>query len=166
MRSFSDTEGRQWNVKGTLGVFERIKQMTEVDMLDLPTTQQCLRQISDPFVLGKVLYATCQDQCESRNVTPEQFADGFNADTLHEATNALLEEVVFFCRKDVRPALTMVLEKARKADDRMVAQMESRMAELETEIDAAVEAMLTTTSSATSSPALSASTQEIGPSAA
>lgn len=162
MRTFTDTEGRQWTIRGTLGAFERIKQMTEVDMLDLPTTQECLRQIADPFTLGKVLYAACHDQCDARGVSPEQFADSFTADTLHEATDALLEEVVFFCRKDVRPALTMMLNKARKADERIIQKMESRMVELESEIDAAVEAMWTTTSSPTSSPESSASTQENG----
>ena len=63
MKTFTDTEGRLWNVKGSLGAFERVKTSTGVDMLDLPSTQNCLKQISDVFLLGRVLYAMCEDQC-------------------------------------------------------------------------------------------------------
>ena len=165
MKTFTDTEGRLWNVKGTLGAFERVKTSTGVDMLDLPSTQNCLKQIADVFMLGKVLYAMCEDQCESRGITPEQFADGFNADVLVEASNALLEEVVFFCRKDLRPAMQMALDKARQADERMVETMRSRVQFMEREMDLAMESMLTSTASATSSPGSSASTPANGRSA-
>lgn len=157
MKSFTDTEGRVWSIRGSLGAFERAKMLAGVDMLDLPTTQNCLKQINDVFTLGRVLYAMCQDQAEARGLTPEQFADGFNADTLHEASNALLDEVVFFCRKDLRPALQMALEKARQADARVVETMQSRVQAMEKHMDAAIESLLTSTSSATSLPESSVS---------
>lgn len=162
MKSFTDTEGRIWSIRGSLGAFERVRTLTGVDMLDLPTTQNCLKEINDVFTLGRVLYAMCQDQVEARGITPEQFADGFNADTLHEASNALLDEVVFFCRKDLRPALQMALEKARQADAKVVETMQSRVKFMEKEMDAAIESLLTSTSSATSLPASSESTQANG----
>lgn len=165
MKTFTDTEGRLWNIRGSLGAFERVKSLTGVDMLDLPTTQNCLKEINDVFTLGRVLYAMCQEQADGRGVSPEQFADAFNADTLHEASNALLDEVVFFCRKDLRPALQMALEKARQADAKVVETMQSRVQYMEREMDVAIERMLTSTSSATSSPASSASTQANGRSA-
>jgi len=99
MQTFTDTEGRLWNIKGTLGAFERVKTSCGVDMLDLPTTQSCLKQISDVFTLGRVLYVMCEEQANYRGLTPEQFADGFNADVLHAASEALIEEVIFFAGK-------------------------------------------------------------------
>lgn len=165
MKAFTDTEGRLWSIRGSLGAFERVKTLTGVDMLDLPTTQNCLKQINDVFTLGRVLHAMCQDQAESRGLTPEQFADGFNADTLHEASNALLDEVVFFCRKDLRPALQMALDKARQADAKVVETMQSRVKHMEIQMDSAIESLLTSTSSAMSLPASSESTQESGRSA-
>lgn len=162
MKSFADTEGRIWSIRGSLGAFERVKSLTSVDMLDLPTTQNCLKAINDVFTLGRVLYAMCQDQVESRGLTPEQFADGFNADTLHEASDALLDEVVFFCRKDLRPALQMALDKARQADAKVVETMQSRVKFMEKEMDAALESLLTSTSSATSLQESSESTPQNG----
>lgn len=166
MKTFTDTEGRLWNVKGSLGAFERVKTSTGVDMLDLPSTQNCLKQISDVFLLGRVLYAMCEDQCEARGITPEQFADGFNADVLVEASNGLLEEVVFFCRKDLRPAMQMALDKARQADERMIETMRSRVQFMEREMDLAMESLLTSTDSATSSQESLESIPANGPSAA
>ena len=162
MKAFTDTEGRLWSIRGSLGAFERVKTLTGVDMLDLPTTQNCLKEINNVFTLGRVLYAMCQDQVESRGLTPEQFADGFNADTLHEASNALLDEVVFFCRKDLRPALQMALDKARQADAMVVETMQLRVHHMEKEMDLVIENLLTSTSSATSLPASSESTPENG----
>lgn len=150
VKTFMDMEGRSWNVRGTLGVFERIKTSTGVDMLDLATSQKCLEQISDVFTLGKVLYAACVDQCESRGISPESFADAFNADTLHAATDALLDEVIFFCRSDLRKPLEMALGKARAADAMAVESIKARMPEVEKRLDEAmVEMVSTRTKSAT-----------------
>lgn len=165
MKTFTDTEGRIWNIKGTLGVFERIKTSTGVDMLDLPTTQSCLKQISDVFMLGRVLYTVCEEQCEQRGISPEQFADGFNADVLHAASEALIEEVIFFCRKDLRPALQMAFDKAKVAERKAAEAMQARIDSIGKEMDSALASYLTYTEPATSSPESSASTQENGRSA-
>ena len=166
MKTFTDTEGRLWNVKGSLGAFERVKTGTGVDMLDLPTTQQCLREISDVFKLGKVLYCMCEDQVVARGIAPEQFADAFNADTLYEASNALIEEVIFFCRKDLRPMMQMALDKAKEAETRAIAAMKERVETMGQELDTAMASLSTFTDSATSSAASSASTPANGRSAA
>lgn len=166
MKTFTDTEGRHWNIKGTLGAFERVKTACGVDMLDLPTTQKCLQQISDVFALGRVLYVMCEDQCQERGVTPEQFADAFNADTLHAASEALIEEVIFFCRKELRPALQMALDKARQAERKMLDTVKERIGSMEREMDAAIANLSTSTDSATSWPESSASTPANGRSAA
>lgn len=166
MKTFTDTEGRLWNVKGSLGAFERVKTGTGVDMLDLPTTQQCLREISDVFKLGKVLYCMCEDQVTARGLTPEQFADAFNADTLYEASNALLEEVIFFCRKDIRPMMQMAMEKAKQAETRAIEKLKERTVAMSDDLDEAMESLWTSTDSVTSSAESSASTQASGRSAA
>jgi hypothetical protein len=162
VRSFKDVHGTTWDIAGTLGAFERVKTQTGVDLLDLPTTQKSLTQLGDPFTLGHVLYQFCASQAESRGVSPEKFYDLFNADVLHEASTAILEEVVFFCRKSVRPALQMALEKAKAADEKVAEIVMARMEEIGRQMDEA----LTSTSSAMSSPELSASIQQTGLSAA
>jgi hypothetical protein len=166
MKTFTDVEGRHWNIRGTLGTFERVKTATGVDMLDLPTTQQCLRDISDVFKLGAVLYVVCEQQAQERGISPEQFSDSFNADTLHAAADALIEETIFFCRSDVRPALEMAYEKAKLAEKKAVEVMQTRLAALGKEMDAALENLSTPTDSVTNLPESSASIPASGRSAA
>lgn len=162
MKSFRDINGTTWDIAGSLGMFERIKTQTGVDLLDLPTTQKSLSQLGDPYTLGHVLYQFCAGQAESRGVAPEKFYDLFNADVLHEASTAILEEVVFFCRSNVKPALMMALEKAKAADEMVAEMVRGRMEEIGKQLDDA----LISTNSAMSSPASSASTQANGRSAA
>jgi hypothetical protein len=151
VKSFTDTQGRVWDVAGSLGAFERVKSQCGVDVLDITSTQESLRQLQDVFTLGRVMYQMCAAQAEQRGISPESFAEGFNADVLHEASNALLDEVVFFCRKEMRPMLQMALEKAKAADQRMMQKVAARTQEIETEMDRALESLSTSTAPATSS---------------
>lgn len=162
MKSFTDTQGRVWDVAGSLGAFERVKTQCGVDLLDITSTQESLRQLQDVFTLGRVLYQMCSSQCQQRGITPEQFAEGFNADTLNEASNAVMDEVIFFCRKEARPMLTMAMQKAREADRRMMERVAARTEELAAEMDKAMENLFVSTVPATSSPESSASTPQNG----
>lgn len=162
MKSFRDINGTTWDITGGLSVFERVKTQCSVDLLDLASTQHCLTQLSDPYTLGHVLYQLCAAQAESRGIAPEKFYDLFNGDTLREASNAILEEVVFFCPSAMRPGLTMALEKAKQAEARMAQMILDRMDEVGREMDAA----LASTNSATSLRGSSGSTQANGRSAA
>jgi hypothetical protein len=164
MRSFKDATGREWEIAGSLLTFQRIRSNCGVDMLTLPTTQECLKQIQDPYTLGRVLYEACAEQCERRGVSPEAFAGAFNADALTEATDALVGETIFFCRKDLRPALTMAFEKAKAADRRAVERMTTNLPRIGQMMDAELDRMAIPIGSATSSPESSVSSQPGGPS--
>lgn len=162
MKTFRDMQGDVWQIAGRLTLFEQVKTAAGVDLLDLATTQKSLVQLSDPFTMGHVLYLMCAEQAEARGLSPEQFCDRLNGDALAEAGTAIMEEVIFFSRKAVRPALEMAMEKALAADLRMTEMLQNRMGDLAAQLDAA----LIHTSSVTSSPASSESTPANGRSAA
>lgn len=157
MRSFTDAQGRQWEIAGTLATFERLKAGCGIDMLTLPSTQECLRQIQDPYTLGRVLYEVCSGQCEKRGLSPEEFANGLTADVLVQATDALIQETIFFCRSDLRPALTMAYEKAKARDKRAMESLAMRLPTIGQMMDAALDRMDAPTGSAMSSQESSAS---------
>lgn len=162
MRSFKDSTGREWGINGSLHTFQRIKTACGVDMLTLPTTQECLKQIQDPYTLGRVLYEACADECQRRGVSPEQFAHGMNADVLASATDALVEETIFFCRSDLQPALSLAYDKAKAMDRRAVERLTRNLPEIGRMMDAELERMEIPTGSATSSAGLLASTHQDG----
>jgi hypothetical protein len=157
VRTFSDAHGQQWEIAGNLATFERVKTATGVDMLTLPTTQECLKQVADPYTLGRVLYEVCAGQCEKRGISPEEFAGGLTADTLADATDTLIQEAIFFCRSALRPALTMAHEKAKARDRQAMESLAAKLPTIGRMMDAALDRMEIPTGSATSSPEFSAS---------
>lgn len=162
MKTFKDRHGNEWEIDASLGAYERVRDLCGVDLTDMASTGKCLEQMVDPFVLGAVLWVFCQKQAEGRGLTPEQFRDCFNGDTVHNATEALIDEAVFFCRAPMRPALQMAVDKSRQADQRMVGAINQNLDKIGAAIDKAL--LSTFTDSATSLAGLSASTHGPGPS--
>lgn len=162
MKTFKDRHGNEWEIDASLGAFERVRDLAGVDLTDMASTGKCLEQMADPFVLGGVLWVLCQRQAEKRGMTPEQFRDCFNGDTVHEATEALIDEVVFFCRAPMRPALQMAVDKARAADQKMVGAINANLGRIGEAIDRAL--FSTFTDSVTSSAESSVSIHDRGPS--
>lgn len=165
MSKFTDGSGRRWEIAGTLLTWERVKRDAGVDMLTLTTTQECLRAIDDPYTLARVLYACVADQAESGNVTPEQFAAGLTADALSEASDALIEAAIFFCRSRLRPALTAAHRAAKAREEKEIQRIEKSLPHIEAQMERALASMETPIDSATSSAESSESTPEAGRSA-
>ena len=163
--TFTDGTGRQWEIESSLLTWERVKSETGVDMLTISTTQECLRQIDDPYTLGRVLFEAVAEQAASLGVSGDQFKRVVTADNLDEAANALIEAAIFFCRSRLRPALTMAFKKARERQEREIARIEKSLPDLERRMEQALESTETSTASVTSSAGSSASTPADGPSA-
>lgn len=160
MKTFKDRHGNEWEIDLSLGSCERVRDSAGVDLTDIVSTQATFSKLSDPFVLGAVLWVLCERQAEKRGLGPEEFRDCFNGDTVHQATEALIDETVFFCRAPMRPALQLAVEKARQADQRMVAAINANLDQLGREMEETLAAM--STGSVTSSAGSSASTPAPG----
>jgi hypothetical protein len=160
--SFMDNAGRTWEIASSLLTWERVKREAGVDMLTLSTTQECLRQIDNPYTLGRVLYEAVSDAAAAKGVSGEQFAAGMTADNLDAAAHALIEAAIFFCRSRLRPALQAAHRAAKARDEREVARIEKSLPEIESRMARALESMDAPTGSATSSEASSESTRVAG----
>lgn len=165
MNTFRDRHGRSWEIKGSLGLFERVHKTTGVNLLDLATTQQSLEQLRDAFTLGHVLYQLCCDQAEARKLTEEEFSEGFDGDVLQEAAQAVIDETVFFSPSRIRPVLETIISRARVAEERMAAMASQNLEEIARQTDQALAQLTRSSANATSSPASSACTPPAGRSA-
>lgn len=183
MREFKDDEGRPWRLAITVGAAARVRDMVQIDIVDEePQADGSTRKVDRriPFDLidvsnigralevirsryttvGEVLYAIMCRQVDERKMTREDFLDGLRGDSLEAAQKALEEELVDFFPLRLR---------------RMIAQLVSRMDELQAELASRAEAQLqqTTVESlleasgtpSTRLPESSEYTQESGPSA-
>lgn len=111
MPTFKDNAGREWTLTLTLADVVRVKRQAKfniVDGFDLGTKAK--RNIftvanEDPEVLFDVLYVLCKPQCDERNITGEQFAEGLFGESLEAATTALLEALCDFFQPSKRKVL-------------------------------------------------------------
>lgn len=165
MHTFTDKAGRSWDLEATYASYARVKAHTGVSLFDLATEERkSLGQLADPFVLGQVIWCMVEPQAVSRGLTPEQFYEAFDGETLERSYNALVDEMVFFCPTRARKVLTVAVQKVREADAVADKMVDERMPEIAKAIDEEL-ARWTSGTLATSSPASSVSTPATGPSA-
>lgn len=162
--AFTDKLGRVWPLEPSIELFNRTKAVG-VDLLDIATTQESLRQLQDPYTLAAVLEAACEPIAQARGLTPSQWREGLNGDVLNAGEAALQDCAVFFSRREIRPTLTVLVATARKAEARMAAQMAANLGRIQAVAEQALEQLATSCASVTSSPESSASTPDPGASA-
>ena len=97
-----------------------------------------------------------EPQAVALGLTPEQFYEAVDGDVLSAAGEALIDEMIFFCRSGQRKILTMAVGKIREAEKKAADRLEEVLPKLEAEIDEAIDRWASG-SSDVSSPASSAS---------
>ena len=164
MRTFQDTEGRQWTLAVTHASIKRVRAMTGVDLAELsvdsakkPEDQLFARLVGDPMLLVDVVFALCQPQAEQRGVSDAQFGEAMAGDVIDQATRALLGDLVDFIpspRERARAAKLLAATNGMidRANDLMDATLDAELATIESEV------LRTIGGSSTSGPASSAST--------
>jgi len=104
MKTFTDSTGRTWTIRLTLGAAMAVKEKLDVDLLqpetprkDDPDGQPILTLLgTDEMLLGEVLCALLENQFEANQVTEADIRDSFDGQTLLAAQQAFYEELVDF----------------------------------------------------------------------
>lgn len=104
MKSFTDNAGRVWMLAVNVGAIKRVRALCGVDLNSIieldeknkPTAKLLERLSTDPVLLVDVLYAVCKPECDSKNVTDEEFDAAMAGDAIDLATSALLDEIIDF----------------------------------------------------------------------
>ncbi len=159
MKTFTDNAKRSWDVEINVAAIKRVRDLAQVDLLEIVEGKLIERLIRDPILLCDVVYAACRPQTEQRGVSDEEFGRAMAGDAIEHATAALLEELVSFCpsprdRKNlgrVLEATNRVMEKAR---DLIEQRLQS--GQLEKMVD---QALASATGSSGNAPAFSESTR-------
>lgn len=163
MKKFLDAEGRPWSVAVNVNTLKRVREMADVNLLDVVDGRLTERLAADPELLVNVLWAAVEPAARAATppVTAEQFGEAMAGDALDAATAALLEDLADFFPKGKREALRAVLAKANLVQARAAEVALARINDLD--VDRLLEQM--SGGSVTSSPASSASTPAASPSA-
>ncbi len=122
MAKFVDRHGREWRLELTLLFIKELRINAEVSLGKASDADKLGETVfSDPEKMGRAFWVLCEKQAEKANLSPEEFADCFDGDTLERATLAFMEMCIdFFHRGENRI-------KAKAALPKILQQVEQKM---------------------------------------
>ena len=118
MRTFKDSEGREWIVGVTVDTVKRVRGTLDVDLLEAASGDVFMRLASDPILLCDVLYVVCKPQADERQISDEDFGRSLNGDVIEKATDAFLEELIDFFPQGRRKVMRRLKERSTELTDR------------------------------------------------
>jgi hypothetical protein len=113
MKTFSDNAARTWTVQVNVDAIKRVRDLAQVNLLEVVDGKLLERLISDPILLCDVIYALCKPEADTKSVTDVDFGRSMAGDAIDAATTALLEELVGFFPQGRRAVLAKALSKLR-----------------------------------------------------
>lgn len=155
MRSFTDTEGREWQLNITVLTVKRVKEETGVLLTGIFADGcKLMGELSvDVVKLVEVLRCVCESQAVERGVDADQFAESLARDALGNAGMALMRSVAdFFPNQDQRDGLNEIIDKLETAGLAMAKEAKGKVQRIDANLLAK-----SYTDSALSSPELQAS---------
>lgn len=133
------THDRDWTIILTVGLTDRVRDATGVDLLADDRTPY-LSLLFDNRKLAAVLWTCVACQAEAASVEREAFLESLDGDALTAGWGALAEAIVFFSQKPLREAVKTDIELKIEAMEKGVLAMAeiATSEEAETAIQAAL----------------------------
>ena len=133
--SFTDTEGREWNLTITIATVRRVRKALKIDLLSKDMTEILEKVVCDPVMLCDVLFLIVEKEAESLGVTDEAFGEAMGGDAVEEGAKAFLGALGDFTpnprdRARVGKALETILEAAEACQDQADQEFEKSRAAL------------------------------------
>jgi hypothetical protein len=108
----TDEKGRQWAVPINVLTIGRVRDELKLNLLEVLLEDSKLVEtlLGDVVDLARVLWLLCKDQADV-NTSQEDFYASLSRDALEDGLRGILEGVVNFSPRPLRPAYQKVLEK-------------------------------------------------------
>ena len=127
MKTFVDNAGRTWTVAINVDAIKRVRDMADVNLLEVIEGKLLERLIGDPVLLCDVIYSVCKPEADAKTITDVDFGRAMAGDAIDGATTALLEELVDFFPQGRRRVLAKALAKLRKFETAALNAVELRL---------------------------------------
>ena len=129
MQSFKDTEGQAWDIKIDVGAVKRVRDALKVDLVKIDDGNLLQSLYDDPVLLVDVIFCLCQAQATTAGLSDVEFAERFGGDTVAEATEAFVAELIaFFPNPRRRDLLTAAMEKMQVIEDKVFDEADKKLA--------------------------------------
>jgi hypothetical protein len=128
MKSFKDSEGRNWFVKLDLSTLERVEAATGVCLDDIASgTPKSIMQLQSPKTLADVLWCLVEPQAVEKKLSRGEFLASIGRDEIGDARKALHDEQVFFSPQEVREIMEMCIAEAEANKAMLIEQAKSEV---------------------------------------
>ena len=127
MKTFADNAARTWTVQINVDTIKRVRDLAQVNLLEVIEGKLLERLISDPILLCDVIYCVCQPEADTKNISDADFGRSMAGDAIDGATTALLEELVDFFPQGKRRVLSKALAKLKQLETAALAVVETRL---------------------------------------
>ena len=134
MATFTNTAGKEWDIKVHLGTIERCRDDTGINILewgmeregDEPTETLLFRLRGDPILLGNIVWAIVREK-DATEADRDSFMESLEGDALWDARVALEDSILSFTRGPERERLTKVRQTLGKMMDEILAETTRRI---------------------------------------
>lgn len=141
MKTFKDNNGKTWTVSINSYGIKRVRDLLDIDLLEVIEGKIIDKLIADPVLLCDVVYCVCKPQADKDGVTDEEFGMAMAGDAIDNALKAVLEELVgFFPNPRDRAIVKQLIDKTWEWMDKGRDMVEAKMSS--GEIDRIVEQAL------------------------
>ena len=127
MKTFNDNAARSWTVQVNVDAIKRVRDLAQVNLLEVVEGKLLERLISDPILLCDVIYCLCKPEADAKSISDVEFGRAMAGDAIDGATTALLEELVDFFPQAKRRVLAKALAKLQKLQTAALAAVETRL---------------------------------------
>lgn len=127
MKTFADNAGRTWTVAVNVDAIKRVRDLAQVNLLEVIEGKLLERLIGDPVLLCDVIYCVCKPEADAKSISDEDFGRAMAGDAIDGATSALLEDLVDFFPQGRRRVLSKALAKLRKLETAALSAVELRL---------------------------------------
>ncbi len=128
--AFTDTADRTWTVVVNVSGIKRVRDLLQVNLLDVANGDLLSRLADDAVLLVDVLYALLKPEADGRGVSDEDFGRALAGGVLDEAASALMKGLLdFFPSAQRARALAKMVRKIEE-DEATLAEARTAVASI------------------------------------
>jgi hypothetical protein len=96
--TFTDSDGREWDVRVTHAHLRPLKRECQLDLRDVfkPDGNPVADAVADPEQVGRIAWVLCRKQAKDAGVTADEFAASMNGPAVWSAAEAIAQAVLDF----------------------------------------------------------------------
>ena len=127
MMMFKDNAGRSWAVRIDVDAVKRVRELLDVDLLQVIEGKHIDRLTVDPMFLCDVVYAVCKPQADEMRISDQEFGRAMYGEAFDAAYAALSDGLLAFFPPGRRATLAKLMSKTRTLSEKVLAVAEAKL---------------------------------------